>query len=36
MKKLAPKHAKPRLVVVTERNSGEVALILPLVAARGF
>ena len=32
---LAPKHrARPRLVVVTERNSGEVALILPLVIKR--
>src|SRR6185312_4645511 len=29
---LAPaEHAMPRLVVVTERNTGEVALILPLV-----
>jgi len=26
-----PQHALPRLVVVTERNSGEVALILPLL-----
>jgi CelD/BcsL family acetyltransferase involved in cellulose biosynthesis len=32
---LAPLHrAKPRLVVVTERNSGEVALILPLLIKR--
>jgi CelD/BcsL family acetyltransferase involved in cellulose biosynthesis len=32
---LAPSHkAVPRLVVVTERESGEVALVLPLVVAR--